>query len=144
MRFALSHFVVYIFLHISQQVRLERRSTQLSLAMDPAPQLSLPSQHKFSWGAMSPPRTDSKGDQEEYKNTVRLWPKVQKTIPDSNRNKILSALHAVCLKTQLYGRAKSICSGISDKQLKSGGAVDLIADKISYFDMISTQRNGSF
>lgn len=105
--------------------------------MSSAPQASLSSRPKFSWDAMSPPWTDGKGDQEEYRDAVKLWQTFHNRLPESNSNKIQAALQAVYLKSQLYVRAKDLCSGISDSQLTEENAVDLIVGKIYQKDALS-------
>ena len=98
--------------------RPARRGTRAVIAhplvMGPVPQTNLPIRPKFSWDAKSPPWTDGKRDQQEYRDAVKLWQTFHDSLPNSNSNKIPSALQAVCLKSQLYGRAKDLCSGITD------------------------------
>ena len=102
-----------------------------------AHQLSLPSRPKFSWDVKSPPWTDGKGDQEEYRNAVKLWQMFHNTLPDSNSNQIPTALQAICLKSQLFGRAKDLCSGIPDDQLVGDDAVNLIVGNIYQIDALT-------
>lgn len=98
--------------------------------MSPAPQASLPSRPKFSWDAKSPPWTDGKGDQEEYSDAVKLWQAFHDALPDSNSNKIHTALQAVCLKSKVCVQAKDLCSGVTESELTGEGAVNLIVGKI--------------
>lgn len=105
--------------------------------MGPAPRNNLPSRPKFSWDAKSPPWTDGVGDQEEYRDAVHLWQMFHDALPDSNSNKIPLALQAICLKSQLYGRAKDLCSGISSQQLKGNGAVDLLLGTVYQRDALT-------
>lgn len=84
-----------------------------------------------------PPWTDVKGDQEEYRYAVKFRQTFHNTLPNSNSNKIPTALQAICLKSQLYGRAKDLCSGISDGQLTAEDAVNHIVGKIYQKDALS-------
>lgn len=105
--------------------------------MGPALTSNLPSRPKFFWDAKSPPWTDGKGDQEEYRDSVKLWQTFHNALPDSNSNMIPTALQAVCLKSQLYGRAKDLCSGISEAELVAEGAVDLLVGEIYQKDALT-------
>lgn len=106
--------------------------------MGPAPQnKDLPSRSKFSWDAKSPPWTDGKGDQVEYRDAVALWQTFHNALPDNNRNKIPTALQAICLKSQLFERVKDLCSGVTDEQLVSEDAVSLIVGQIYKRDDLS-------
>lgn len=46
-------------------------------------------------------------------------------------------MQAICLKSQLYGLAKDLCSGISNEQLIGDGAVDLIVGKLYQRDALT-------
>lgn len=105
--------------------------------MGPAPTSNLPSRPRFTWDAKSPPWTDGKGDQEEYRDAVHLWQMFNNALPASNNNKIPAALQAICLKSQLYGRAKDLCSGITDQQLTSDGAVELLVGRVYQRDALT-------
>lgn len=99
--------------------------------MGPQPSSNLlPSRPKFSWDSKSPPWTDGKGDQEEYRDAVRLWQTFHKALPVNNKNKIPDEIQAICLKSQLCGRAKDLCSGITDEQLVGENAVALLVGQI--------------
>ena len=107
------------------------------LVMGPAPQSNLLSRPKLSWDVKSPPWTDGKGDQEEYRNAVNLWQTFHNTSPDSNSNKIPQALQAIFLKSKLFCRPKDLCSGISDDQLVGNNAVNLIVGNIYQRDALT-------
>lgn len=103
----------------------------------PQPNNNLPSRPKFSRDANSAPWTDGRGNQEEYRNAVPLWPRFHNTLPDNNSDKIPSALQAPCLKSKPYGRVKYLCSGITDDQLVGENAVSLIVGAIYERDALS-------
>lgn len=105
--------------------------------MGPAPQSGLLFRPEFSRDAKSPPRTDGKGNQGEYRDAVKLWQTFHNALPDSNSHKILTGLQAVCLNPQLNERAKDLCSGISDSQLREENAADLINGNIYQRDALS-------
>lgn len=105
--------------------------------MGPAPHFNLPSRLKIFWDAKSPLWTNGKGDQEEYRNSVKLRQTFHNALPDLNINKIPTALQAVCLKSQLYCRAKDLCSGIADNELTKEVAVNLIVCYIYQKDPLS-------
>ena len=105
--------------------------------MGPSPHFNLPSRLKFFRDAKSPRWTDGKGDQQEYRDAVSLCQTFHNKMPDSNSNKIPTALQAVCLKSKLYGRDKDLCSGIADILLTTDAAVDLIVGKIYQKDALS-------
>ncbi len=105
--------------------------------MGPAPANNVPTRPKFSWDAKSAPWTDGKGDQEEYQKSVKLWEAFHNALPDNNSNKIPSNLRAICLKSQLYGRAKDLCSGIADESLLDADGVQKIVHCIYQRDALS-------
>lgn len=105
-------------------------TSQPVLVMGPAPQSSLPSKPKFSWGAQSPPWTNEKGDQEEHRDALLLWQMFHNALPALNSSKINAAFQAACLTSQLYGRAKDLCSGISDEELTNERAIDLLVESV--------------
>lgn len=106
--------------------------------MGPDPQNNaLPSRPKFSWDIKTAPWTDGRGDQAEYKATVNLWKTFHNSLPANNNNKIPPNLQAICLKSQLFGRAKDLCSGISNTDLNTENGVDLIVNSIHKRDSLS-------
>lgn len=125
--------------------------------MGPAPASTIPTRPKCTWDAKSAPWTDGKGDQEEYNKSVKLWKSFHTALPDSNSNKIPANLRAICLKSQLYGRAKDLCSRISDEQLLDFNGVKLnveciyprdaltvISEALKAFNTLwNTRRGGS-
>lgn len=62
----------------------------------------------------------------------------------ANSNKIPANLQAICLKAQLFGRAKDLCSGITDQQLHPEQGVDLIMNAIYKRDAISVVSEVKF
>ena len=52
-------------------------------------------------------------------------------------SKITIALRGICLSSQLYGRAKDLCIGLSSDQLSTNNGVDLIISKIHQRDPIT-------
>ena len=98
--------------------------------MGPAHQNLLPSRPKFSWDSKTAPWTDGKGEQEGYHKSVKLWNAFNDALPNSNSNKIPKALRAICLKSQLFGRAADLCSGIDDASLTTDDGVKRIVDCI--------------
>ena len=107
------------------------------LVMGPAPANIVPTRPKFSWDAKSAPWTDCKGDQEEYSNSVKLWQAFHNALPENNSNKIPLQFRAICLKSQLYGTGKDLCSGISDAQLLGENGVQLILNAIYQRDALT-------
>lgn len=105
--------------------------------MGPAPLSGLPSWPKSSWDIKSPPWTVGKGDQEEYRDAAKLWQTFHNALPDSISNEIPTALQAVCLKSQLFGRAKDRYSGVSDPQLMEANAIHVIVGQIYQKDALS-------
>ena len=97
----------------------------------------LPSRPKFHWDVKSPPWTDARGDQLEYKNQVDLWKHFHDSLPNNNSNKIPSNLQAICLKSQLFGRAIDLCSGITNTELSSEDGVSKIVNAIYQRDGLS-------
>ncbi len=98
---------------------------------------NLPSRPKFNWDIKSAPWTDGKGDQTEYKDAVKLWQSFHDQLPDGNNNKIPVALQAICLKSQLFGRAKDLCAGITSDQLNGIEGVNRIVNAIYKRDALS-------
>ena len=98
---------------------------------------TLPSRPKFSWDIRSPPWTDGKGNQDEYVRSVRQWCRFHDGLSDANSNKITPVLRGICLSSQLYGRAKDLCIGLSSDQLSADNGVDMILAKIHQRDPIT-------
>lgn len=98
---------------------------------------NLPSCPRFSWEANSASWTDGKGDQEEYFNNLKLWEAFNEELPDTNGNKIPATLRAICLKSELYGRAKDICAGIKEDILLTVNGVKNIVDYTLRRDALS-------
>lgn len=105
--------------------------------MGPAPQNHLPFRPLFSWDSKTAPWTDGKGDQEGYFKSVKLWNAFNDALPDNNSTKIPTRLRALCLKSQLFGRAADLCSGIDDESLTTTEGVKLIVDCIYQRDALS-------
>ena len=66
-----------------------------------------------------------------------MWEAFNDALPDSNNNKIPAGLSAICLKSQLFGRAKDLCSGITNAQLLGDDGVKLIVESIYQRDALS-------
>lgn len=66
-----------------------------------------------------------------------MWQTFCNALPINNNNNIPAALQAVCLKSHLYGRAKDLCSGITDAQLVGEESVALIVGAIYKRDALS-------
>lgn len=67
------------------------------------------------------------------KNTVRrqnFGKQSANALPDSNNDKIMTALQAMCINSRFYGGANDLCSGISEAELAQEGAVDLIVGRM--------------
>lgn len=105
--------------------------------MGPATASFVPSLPMFSWDTKSAPCTDGKDDQEDYHNSVKLWQAFHDSLSEKNSNKIPSNLRAICLKSQLYRRAKDLCSVISDEELLGDDGVQLISESIYHLDALS-------
>lgn len=97
----------------------------------------LPSRPKFHWDVKSPPWTDARGDQLEYKNRVTLWKHFHESLPANNSNKIPGNLQAICLKSQLFGRAIDLCSGITITELSSEEGVSKVVNVMYQIDGFS-------
>lgn len=106
--------------------------------MDPETKNSgLPSRHRFSWDINTVPWTDGRGNQAEYKKAVDLWVSFHNKLPDTNPNKIAAHRRGIMLKSNLYGRAKYLCAGITDDQISSSKGVEHIVHAIYRRDPIS-------
>lgn len=73
----------------------------------------------------------------EYKNQVALWKNFHDSLLVNNSNKIPENLQAICLKSQLFGRAIDLCSGISNTELSSDDGVSKIVNAIYQRDGLS-------
>lgn len=98
---------------------------------------TLPCRPNFNWDTKTPPWTDGTGDQQPYKQQVELWKHFHDTLPANNNNKIPGNLQGICLKSQLFGRAIDLCSGITAEQLSGENGVDLIVNAIYKRDGLS-------
>lgn len=94
--------------------------------MSPVLQADLPSRSKSSASPSLLRVRMAKEDRQESSSAVKAWRILHDAPADSNSKKILR-LQTVCLKSQLYGQAKPLCSGISEIGLTEGDAFDLIA-----------------
>lgn len=95
----------------------------------------LPSRPKFYWDVKSPPRTDARGYQLEHKNQVTLWKHLNDSLSANNSNTIPGNLQAICLRSQFFGRAIDLCSGLSNTDLSTDKGLNLKVNAIY-------QRNG--
>jgi len=105
--------------------------------MDPAPANSLPTRPRFAWDTRSAPWADVKDNQERFKVTVEDWKEQHDSLPDINPNKIATSMQGLVLKSQLYGQASDLCSGLTKEQPKSDGGVDLIMNAVYQHDALS-------
>lgn len=88
----------------------------------------LPSQPKFHWYVKLPPCTEARGGQLEYMNQVVLLKYLQYSLLANNSKNIPESLQAICLKSQLFGRAIDLCSGIENTELTEGDVVSKIVN----------------
>lgn len=92
----------------------------------PNPLHSLPSLPKFSWDERNAPWNHGKGDQEDYFHAVGRRNSFHAALPDENSSKISEHLRAICLQSQLYGRARDLCYAITDNDLIQPNAINTI------------------
>ena len=83
------------------------------------------------------PWTDGKGNQEDYKDSVKLWSAFHDKLPVANANKIPDELRGIMLQSQLYGRAKDLCKKLSDVKIQSKGGSDAIVNAVCKRDALS-------
>ena len=105
--------------------------------MSPMNNSALPSRPKFSWDVKNVPWTDGKGNQEDYKDSVKLWSAFHDKLPVANANKIPDELRGIMLQSQLYGRAKDLCKKLSDVTIQSKGGSDAIVNAVCKRDALS-------
>lgn len=73
----------------------------------------------------------------EYKEQVKLWQAYHNALPVNNSIRVPQELQGLVLKSQLFGRAKDLCAGITAEQLQSENGVDLIVQKVFKRDALS-------
>lgn len=107
------------------------------MGIGPVPTNSLSIRPRFAWDAKSPPWTDGKGNQENFKNAVYDWKEYHDYLPDTSSNKLPLQIHAIALKSQLYGQAADLIAELRNEQLKSEDVVKLIVDAVYQADFSS-------
>lgn len=85
----------------------------------------------------STPWTDGKGNQEECYNDVQLGQAFKSALPDGNNKKAPENVQAICLRSQLFSRAKALFSGISNEQLISDNGVKHVIECIYQRDALT-------
>lgn len=102
--------------------------------MGPSKNIDLHARPKFQWDLKSAPSTDGIGDQTEYRQNLRKW----KQFPNARPNATGKTYRPqYMLSVLLLGRAKKLCSGITDQQLQSEKWFDLIINDIYKHDDLS-------
>lgn len=104
------------------------------------PHSDLPSRPRFSWDTKSVPWTDGKGNQDEYKRSITLWRSFHDKLPANNSNKIPIELRGIMLKSQLFGRARDLCTSIPDEDIASAEGVNKIVQKLYTRDALTVVR----
>lgn len=69
--------------------------------------------------------------------SANLWGAFENALPESNLMRIPATFRGICLKIQLYGVAKYLCSGISKIISTNEDGVQLILDYIYQRDVPS-------
>lgn len=95
------------------------------------------SRPKFHWDIKSPPWTDARDDQLDYKNQVDLWKHFNDSLPANNWNYDSHNLQAFYLKYQLFGRVIDLCSGVNNTELFSDDGVGKIVNAIYQRERLS-------
>lgn len=105
--------------------------------MGPGLANALPSRPKFKWDAKSPPWTDGKGNQEQFKLAVEDWQEYHDSLPAGNSHKLAVPMQGIVLKSQLFGQAADLCAGITREQLRSDYGVTMVVNAVYQRDALS-------
>lgn len=97
---------------------------------------ALPTHSRSTWDPWNTPFTDGKGDQEEYYHAICFWNAFCKMLSEGNC-KLPNNLQSLFLPSQLFCRAKGLCSGLIDDRLAQPKAVQISMNRIYEKNAIS-------